>query len=187
MIFLAQYLTGSSYDMQPMCDGWLFSMYLSKFTCHNIKAYLSNTTSKIFWARYYGLTGFSFDVQRPYNGWLILSEYAAPLTYLILVIIIAVIIVFVRFQMYLHNAKTSQCICPNFKMYLSRIQNSCVWNSKVYFKRYLPITMIPMTKRLVWLTGIYQISQYICPNFKTNLSKFQNVFVQISKCICQIP
>ena len=77
---------------------WYVFVVISKFICHNIKAYLSNTTSKIFWARYYGLTGFSFDVQQPYNGWLILSEYAAPLTYLILVIILVVIIVFVRFQ-----------------------------------------------------------------------------------------
>ena len=102
---------------------------ISKFICHNIKAYLSNKTSKIFWARYYGLTGFSFDVQQPYNGWLILSEYAAPLTYLILVIIIAVIIVFVTFQN--RFAQFSQCISPNFNMYLSRIQNICVWNSEV--------------------------------------------------------
>ena len=31
-----------------------------------------------------------------------------------------------------------------------------------------------------------QIAKCICSNFKKYLSKLQNVFVQISKCICQI-
>ena len=46
-------------------------------------------------------------------------------------------------------------ICPNFKMYLSKLQNVFV-----------------------------QIAQYICPNCKMYLSKLPNVFVQIAKCIC---
>ena len=49
----------------------------------------------------------------------------------------------------------AKCICPNLKMYLSKLQNVFV-----------------------------QIIKCICPNFKMYLSKLQNVFVQIAKCIC---
>ena len=36
------------------------------------------------------------------------------------------------------------------------------------------------------LICIFLISNCICPNFKIYLSKFQNIFVQISKCFVQI-
>ena len=172
---------------------WYVFVVISKFICHNIKAYLSNTTWKIFWARYYGLTGFSFDVQQPYNGWLILSEYAAPLTYLILVIIIAVIIVFVRFQNIF-----AQFL--NIKMYLSKFQNVFVQNSKSMCLKFKSLVQEVFAKHCNpddketggahWYLSKYhnvtvQISKCTCPNFKRYLSKFQNVFVQISKCICQ--
>ena len=46
------------------------------------------------------------------------------------------------------------------------------------------VTIAQKITRRMMQNVFVQISKCICPNFKMYLSKFQNVFVQISKCIC---
>ena len=74
--------------------------------------------------------------------------------------------------------QTTNCICPNCKMYLSKLQNVFVqiiiaWLSVLgpgYQSREREFAGVPLE---------VAICKFICPNHKVYLSKLQNVFVQI--------
>ena len=75
------------------------------------------------------------------------------------------------------------CICPNFKMYLSKLHKCICLNCRQdvicvcqNFKYFCPNCQIYLFNLKIWTNSNL--------NFKMYLFKLQNVFAQIAKCIC---